>query len=186
MAFIIHSDEIQAANDLIEKFKIEANGNLAEALEEACYTIIEHQSMVVNTAHFYDPYNIDNFISISKLLFDEVAFWGTEHVKHTPFSNHNLCKNAEHHTILCLNMNDQFYPACADAEHVKSEKWQEVRNIYDLYGYLGLVAWSSIHRNEPVANYVNTDEYKDIHKNVLALVLNCDKEKLDFNFKENK
>lgn len=126
MAFIIHSDEIQAANDLIEKFKIEANGNLAEALEEACYTIIDHQSMVVNTAHFYDPYNIDNFIAISKLLFDEVAFWGTEHVKLTPFST-------EHHTILCLNMNDQFYPACADTEHVEPEKWQEVRNIYDLY-----------------------------------------------------
>jgi len=42
MAFIIHSDEIQATNDLIEKFKIEANGNLAEYLTDCLRTFDQY------------------------------------------------------------------------------------------------------------------------------------------------
>lgn len=59
--------------------------------------------------------------------------------------------------LLC---NDTFGYACADAESIWPEDYKKVKQIYEKYGYSGIVAMVSIKRNiEPIQEWQD-EEYK--------------------------
>jgi len=56
-------------------------------------------------------------------------------------------EDAPEHFGLLLNVNDTFAFACADAELVAWEDMVEVYDLYNRYGYHGIVAWVARKRN---------------------------------------
>lgn len=190
-------NEEEAIKEIKEKLLADNEDELAlpenaKILENLVYTILEYRENILNTVQHFAPEHFDAFKQVEPILFHEHAFWGCDHIDHSPFEvpqevldslpknergyhymneipvDKRPCYGKKHSTVFCLNMNDVFETACSDSEQdrlieiqVNRDKWFEVAEIYNKFGYNGLVAWASIQRKEPPASYINnTEAYK--------------------------
>ena len=71
-------------------------------------------------------------------------------------------KNQE--IVILLLCSDTFTYACADCEEIEKENLIEVCEIYDKFGYDGLVAWVAIRRSEEPIKERQTEEYKEAYE----------------------
>lgn len=154
----------ERVKEISEKFKDSSDPDIkymVELLAEFPYLVKNLQDDILYTARYFAPNeDLGTFREVFPLLLEQVAFWGCDHINHNPFTKEG-CKGFEDKTIFCLNVNDEFVTACADAEKVPSDKWHEVAEIYAKYGRMGLSCWASLTRGKELADYMrNCEDYK--------------------------
>jgi hypothetical protein len=93
------------------------------------------------------------------------AFVGCQHQHDWPQGVKNPCEGKPHGMELCVNVNDTFAYACADAEPVTREEIVEVADLVRKHGSLAVVCWVARRRNEkPVVEYCESPEYQVVWK----------------------
>lgn len=125
-----------------------------EGIEDFKIEVDNTRRLVYEFAIMLSPDKEKEIRAILPIVWAEYAFIGTNHVDHNPFESSDACVNKKHIPTLCLNMNDIFCPAASSAESVSIEKWIEVGQIYQNFGYDGLVVWACIQRKEQPAHYI--------------------------------
>jgi len=100
-----------------------------------------------------------------KLLEAEVAFWGSDWGEDGRAwdAQGNIIKENYLGIHLCLLLNDTFYYASADAETVPNGMVKRVWEIYEKWGFDGLLAWAALRRKEQPLKPLITDKYKEAY-----------------------
>lgn len=65
-----------------------------------------------------------------------------------------------------VNCNDTFYYACADAKSIAPGREYEVRELFEKYGWSGVVAWCSQERDwlEPIKERLDENYYNAVQE----------------------
>ncbi len=108
---------------------------------------------------------LSQYPELSYLVEECIVFAGIDHQHGWSENIDNPCKDQPHGWVLCLNMNDTFMYACADAEEFTSKDIPEILKIHDDHGWIGLICWAAKHRGyDPVVEYTEDSVYQEIWK----------------------
>lgn len=69
----------------------------------------------------------------------------------------------------CVLVNDTFYYSTADCEEIEPHELTKVRDLYDKYGYNGVIAWVAHKRGEDILEQLENEKYltalKELYEN---------------------
>lgn len=67
------------------------------------------------------------------------------------------------HWHACINCNDTFYYACADATPMDAIEASMVRYMYDKWDWAGVIAWCAVKRDKQPLLSLQTDKYREAY-----------------------